>query len=217
MACDTAGMGSSADLATVVVFLGVLALFGLAQAGKGRRRSLSRRRWNGPRPSYLRGNQPTSLRGVPDAVDQLRSVERAAFASKPLLRFQESKVFAAAEAAVREAGVPWRVFAQVSLGEVLTCQDREGFNAINAKRVDLLIADAGFKPLAAIEYQGTGHHVSKAAARDAIKKEALRKAGIGYIEITHEHGPQDVRREIGRLAFTQAAKTNVKSQIAARG
>ncbi len=97
--------------------------------------------------------------------------------------------------------MPWRVFAQVSLGEVLTCPDRDGFNAINAKRVDLLIADASFTPLAAIEYQGSGHHLGKAAARDAVKKEALRKAGIGYIEITHDHGPQDVRREIGRLAF----------------
>ena len=113
-------------------------------------------------------------------------------------------MFAAAEAAVREAGVPWRVFAQVSLGEVLTCSDREGFNAINAKRVDLLITDAKFTPLAAIEYQGSGHHLSKAAARDAVKKEALRKAGIGYIEITQDHGPEDVRREIGRLVFVRA-------------
>ena len=35
----------------------------------------------------------------------------------------------------------------------------------------------------AIEYQGSGHHQSSAAARDAVKKEALRKAGIGYHEV----------------------------------
>lgn len=154
---------------------------------------------------------------MPDSADQLRAVENAKFGKQPLLRFQESKVFCAAEAAVREAGMPWRVFAQVSLGEVLTCINREGFNAINAKRVDVLIADANFTPLAAIEYQGSGHHLSKAAARDAIKKEALRKAGIGYIEITHDHGPQDVRREIGRLAAMQALKTNGKTQKTIRG
>ena len=142
---------------------------------------------------------------MPDAADQLRAVEKAEFHKKPLLRFEECKVFVAAEAAVREAGVPWRVFAQVSLGEVLGCDDRDGFNAINAKRVDLLIVDGGYAPIAAIEYQGSGHYLSDtAAARDAVKKEALRKAGIGYIEITQDDGPADVRREIGRLAFARA-------------
>ncbi len=153
--------------------------------------------------AYSRDDRLAQPHGVPDAADQLRTVERVNYGKQRLLRHQESQVFAAVEAAVQEAGLPWRVFAQVSLGEVLTCPDREGFSAINAKRVDFLIADAGFAPVAAIEYQGSGHHLGKAAARDAVKKEALRKAGIGYIEITHHDGPQDVRRAISRLAFTR--------------
>lgn len=192
-------MTASPEFILVLLALGVALVFlGLGSQGT--------RRWSyrGPRGSR-RAYRADALRApssrIPDAADQLRAVENAQYGKQPLLRFQESKVFAAAEAAVREAGMPWRVFAQVSLREVLTCPDRDGFNAINAKRVDLLIADASFTPLAAIEYQGSGHHLGKAAARDAVKKEALRKAGIAYIEVTHDHGPQDVRREIGRLAF----------------
>lgn len=41
--------------------------------------------------------------------------------------------------------------------------------------------------VAAIEYQGGGHYLSDAAARDAVKKEALRKAGIGYHEVVAGH------------------------------
>lgn len=192
-------MTASPEFILVLLALGVALVFlGLGSQGT--------RRWSyrGPRVTrraYSADGSRRPVSRIPDAADQLRAVENAQYGKQPLLRFQESKVFAAAEAAVREAGMPWRVFAQVSLGEVLTCPNRDGFNAINAKRVDLLIADASFTPLAAIEYQGSGHHLGKAAARDAVKKEALRKAGIAYIEVTHDHGPQDVRREIGRLAF----------------
>ena len=107
---------------------------------------------------------------------------------------------AAAEVAIADAGLPWRVMAQVSLGEVHNSPSKAAFNAINAKRVDLMVVSERSRPLAAIEYQGQGHYQGTAPARDAVKKEALRRAGIGYIEITFEHGPEDVKREIGRLA-----------------
>lgn len=187
-------------LLTALIAAGALLVWGLS----GSRRPSPRTRygWYGGsrnRPPHVASGDVRSLR--PDAAAQLRFVEHATFRAQSVLRRQEGLVFAAAQAAVREARLDWHIFAQVSLGEVLLCQDKDGFNAINAKRVDLLVADATFRPLAAIEYQGKGHHLGQAAARDAIKKEALRKAGVGYIEITHEDGPKDVRREIGRLAL----------------
>lgn len=200
------------DIALGGLVIGIILLVAFATAMKGQGASPYHRGHYRPRLAYDRDRQRAPTSQMTDAADQLRAVENAKYGKQPLLRFQESKVFAAAEAAVREAGMPWRVFAQVSLGEVLTCADRSGFNAINAKRVDLLIADANFAPLAAIEYQGSGHHLSKAAARDAVKKEALRKAGIGYIEITQDHGPEDVRREIGRLAFMQALTADKRAR-----
>ena len=53
----------------------------------------------------------------------------------------------------------------------------------------------------ALEYQGAGHHTgASAAARDAVKKEALRKAGIGYHEVVAGHTtPSELRALVEKL------------------
>ena len=52
----------------------------------------------------------------------------------------------------------------------------------------------------ALEYQGAGHHQGTAAARDAVKKEALRKAGIGYHEVVAGHTtPAELKRLVEKL------------------
>ena len=106
----------------------------------------------------------------------------------------------AAERAINTADFQWRVMAQVSLGEVLSSPNARGYSAINSKRVDLLIVSRSGDPIAAIEYQGHGHYQGTAAARDAVKKEAPRKAGVRYIEVTPESGTDDMAREISRIA-----------------
>jgi len=135
-----------------------------------------------------------------DSAEQLRCVMSARFAKQPLLSASERRVFFAAERAIAEAGLDWRVMAQVNLGEILRCADERAFAAINSKRVDMLIVTGGGMPVAAIEYQGSGHHQGTAAARDAIKKEALRKAGVAWIEINAGDRSADLEREIARLA-----------------
>jgi hypothetical protein len=88
----------------------------------------------------------------------------------------------------------WQVMAQVSVGEILRCQDPQAYSCINSKRIDLLLVDAECNPRHAIEYQGT------AAARDAVKKEALRRAGIGYHEVVAGHTtPTELRRLVEKL------------------
>jgi hypothetical protein len=89
--------------------------------------------------------------------------------------------------------------AQVSLGEILASPDKDAYFAINSKRVDLLLIDANSLPVHVIEYQGKGHHQGTAAARDAVKKEALRRAGIGYAEIAAGDRPSDVRALIAKI------------------
>jgi Protein of unknown function (DUF2726) len=71
---------------------------------------------------------------------------------------------------------------------------------INSKRVDLLIVSRRGEPIVAIEYQGHGHYQGTAAARDAVKKEALRKAGVRYIAVTPESGTEGMAQEISRIA-----------------
>ena len=96
--------------------------------------------------------------------------------------------------------------AQVCLGEVLACRDREAFGAVNSKRVDILIVCNRSLPLAAVEFQGGGHYQANAPARDAVKKEALRKAGVAYIEITTHHDSEDIAVEISRFAKIEELK-----------
>ena len=51
--------------------------------------------------------------------------------------------------------------------------------------VRVMIVDADCKPIHAIEYQGGGRFkgAHATAARDEVKKEALRRAGIGYVDL----------------------------------
>ena len=92
--------------------------------------------------------------------------------------------------------------AQVSLGEFLASKDKDAYLAINSKRVDFALMDENARVRFALEYQGSGHHLpdGAAAARDAVKKEALRKAGIGYHEVVSGHTtPSELRRLVEKL------------------
>jgi hypothetical protein len=60
--------------------------------------------------------------------------------------------------------------------------------------------DEACQPRHAIEYHGVGHHQGTAAARDAVKKEALRRAGIGYHEVVAGHTtPSELRQLVEKL------------------
>ena len=191
------------------VLLGVLALMRPKHAtGSGKpttfrlTRSANANRSTTPKvgPAQSRQHNANSSWKVGDAASQLRIIMSADFEKRCVVSKAEAQVMKAAENEITLLGKPWRVMAQASLGEVLWSENKAAYASINAKRVDLLIMAEDRQPLAAIEYQGEGHWQGTAPARDAVKKEALRKAGIRYIEITHEHGPEDVAREIRRLA-----------------
>jgi hypothetical protein len=141
-----------------------------------------------------------------DAVDQLRIVMAATFTLQPLLNRSEARVFKELDRIVISCNPGWQVMAQVSLGEILRCKDANAYSCINSKRVDLLLMDEDCQPRHAIEYQGGAHHQGTAAARDAVKKEALRRAGIGYHEVVAGHTtPSELRRLIERLVDKPAA------------
>jgi hypothetical protein len=164
---------------------------------RGRQAPGSSKRWDTPDRSK-RSDAP-----VTDPADQLRIVMNATFEKRPLLSRSEAQVLYAAEDAIRDGELNWRVMAQVSLGEVLSSPDPRAYSTINSKRVDLLIISSRGDPIAAIEYQGDGHYQGTAPARDAVKKEALRRAGVRYIEVTPQHSAADLAREISRLALLE--------------
>jgi len=156
------------------------------------------------------GNGPDSSMGGPaqvggsaiDAAEQLRRVMDADFTERALLNKSEAVVFKALDAAVVARNPRWQVMAQVSLGEFLASKDKEAYLAINSKRVDFALMDETARVRHTLEYQGNGHHLpgGSAAARDAVKKEALRKAGIGYHEVVAGHTtPGELKRLVERL------------------
>jgi hypothetical protein len=158
----------------------------------------SRRRWMDHAASWPVHDQAAPKR--PDAADQLRIVMAADFTIQPLLNKSESRVFKELDRIVIGCNPTWQVMAQVSLGEILRCQDADAYSCINSKRVDLLLMDGDCQPRHAIEYQGGAHHQGTAAARDAVKKEALRRAGIGYYEVVAgQTTPAELRRLVERL------------------
>ncbi|SDA99565.1 DUF2726 domain-containing protein [Sinorhizobium sp. NFACC03] len=135
-----------------------------------------------------------------DAMDQLRIVMRSHFTIQPLLNKSEARVFRELDSMVIGCNSSWQVMAQVSLGEILRSTDADAYRCINSKRVDLLLVDSNCQPRHVIEYQGGAHHQGAAAARDAVKKEALRRAGVGYHEVVAgQTTPSELRRLVEKL------------------
>lgn len=195
---------------TVMLVLGIVTFFGglylalLAIEEKGK---ISKRR------AYWKGRNTGKKAPEEFAAEQLKKVSRANFNSRCLLNRREAKVFEALDRTVIERNPRWQVMAQVSLGEFLASPDKEAFLAVNSKRVDFALMDERCRVVHALEYQGSGHHTgSCAAARDAVKKEALRKAGIGYHEIVAGHTtPKDLRAMVDKLVPAAASSGPVEA------
>lgn len=158
-------------------------------------------RWNGRKQAKNEPKEPADKMPAEYAADQLKTVSEARFVARPLLNASEAKVFETLNKAVKTRNPKWQVMAQVNLGEFLASPARNAFFAINSKRVDFALMDANYAVRHAIEYQGSGHHTgTSAAARDAVKKEALRKAGIGYHEVVAGHTtPSELRALVEKL------------------
>jgi len=134
------------------------------------------------------------------AADQLKAVMNAQFKPRALLNRPEGKVFRVLDQLVIARNPQWQVMAQVSMGEFLASEDKDAYACINSKRVDFALMDGECQVRHALEYQGGGHHQGTAAARDAVKREALRKAGIGYHEVVAGHTtPGELKRLVEKL------------------
>ena len=142
---------------------------------------------------HRRGKGPDKPR---DAADQLRVVMRAPFQRARLMSREEYAVYRTVEAHLTSCGPGYRLMAQPSMGEFLTTSDKDAYLCVNSKRVDMLVIDAFGMPVVAIEHQGGGHFQGDASARDAVKREALRKAGVDFLEIYDHHQPDEVRRMV---------------------
>ena len=146
--------------------------------------------------------EPSNRLGEPTA--QLEFIAKVDFEARPLLNRPEYRILRILEAVAQETPGGLRVMAQTSLGEVLAPRPASGsqeardlaFRSINSKRLDFLMIDAYGMPVLAVEYQGHGHFSHTTFMGDAVKREALRKAGIRLLEVPAEFDAADLERDI---------------------
>ncbi len=140
--------------------------------------------------------KPAVRLDLTDPGQQLNAVMAGSFEKKRLLSKSEYRIFKVIEDDVIAARIGYRVFAQTCLGEIPKSPDQDAYRSINSKRADILVVDPCGWPVLAIEYQGSGHYQGTAAARDAVKKEALRKAGVGYLEFSPDDSDEKIRARV---------------------
>jgi hypothetical protein len=149
-------------------------------------------------------------------------ISKVGFETRPLLNKEEYPVLLLLEEVVREIGGGFRVMAQTSLGEVIrpsrssaSKDDRDlAFRSINSKRLDFSIFDRFGRLVLAVEYQGSGHYHSTSFIRDAVKKEALRKAGVTLLEVPIRFRADDVKRQVLQLLIAPATRQSIPRRAA---
>ncbi|MGQ3102273.1 MAG: DUF2726 domain-containing protein [Sphingopyxis solisilvae] len=197
-------------LLAIVLAVGAAIGVGAERIVEGWKRAERRERWQkrGGKRAWGGGKAkvvpvvppPRPASPVATAAEQLRAVMEAPFTARPLFNQGERRLLSVLDKALAEESPGWRAMGQVSLGEILASPNEAAFFAVNSKRIDMLIVDADCRPLHAVEMQGTGHHLSdNTAARDAVKREALRRAGIGYVEVISGDTPAEVRAMVRKL------------------
>jgi hypothetical protein len=195
---------SQAGALLVIALLMLLALAARQFIAKPRRRFFRR--------PYRLYSFDKRQKAIPiDVGQQLHAVMAASFQKQRLLSASEYRVFAVVEQELAVRGDGYRAFAQTNLGEILRTDDENAFHSINSKRVDILVVDRGGWPFLAIEYHGNGHYQGTAAARDAVKKEALRKAGVRYSEISPTDTADQIRVRLREHFDSKVASINRSS------
>ena len=131
-------------------------------------------------------------------------ISRVDFEPRRLLNKSEYGILQILERFTREIGGGYRVMAQTSLGEIIAPSTASGseeardlaFRSINSKRLDFLVIDRFGMPALAVEYQGHGHYQNRAFMRDAVKREAVRKARVPFLEIPAEYDATVLENQI---------------------
>ena len=158
--------------------------------------------------------QPEASKRLGDPTAQMEFISKVDFKPRPLVNRSEYRILRILEEVAQDIPGGHRVMAQTSLGEVLAPQMASGskeardlaFRSINSKRLDFLVIDGYGMPVLAVEYQGHGHYNDRTFMHDAVKREAVRKAGIRFLEIRAEYDAKDLENEIRKALLSNPAR-----------
>ena len=197
-----------------VLVLWILSLF--VPRRRSRQRGKSRPRFSGRQGTrrWSEEGRRSDASRLGDPRAQMEFISRVDFEPEPLLNKSEYRILQLLEKVVREIGVGYRVMAQTSMGEIIaprtssaSKEERDlAYRSINSKRLDFLVINRFGLPCLAVEYQGHGHYQGKAFMRDAVKREAIRKAGIGFLEIPADYDAEEQERQIHSMLQQSRAR-----------
>lgn len=184
------------DSMTLIILLGLIALMAAAfwvllSSLKRPNHRPRNKGWRGPalhssRPDY------SQRRNLRDPKDQLDAVSMIGFRKIPLMNKTEYRVYRMLQDILADIREGYLIMCQPSMGEIIRPENHEGtqeqrneaYASINSKRLDFALFDRRGLIAVAIEVQGSGHHINrKAFIRDAVKREALRRAGVPMLEV----------------------------------
>ena len=195
-------VSDSLPLATgLAIILIVVCILAVAVLSPRLKRQISRRGFSSMSTRKLRPSTESMWLNPSDPLSQLDIVRRNEYEKVRILNREEAKVLPLLERTLRDLGQGHRVMAQTSLGEVIrpksSCLDgRNAMAAINSKRLDFAVIDKFGMLTCAVEYQGSGHHQNGAFIRDAVKREALRKAGVPLLEVLQDFQPEALAQSL---------------------
>jgi Protein of unknown function (DUF2726) len=175
----------------------------------------TRAAWTAPTPAPIKTPEQERAEFL---QSQLAAVtrEQVTFRRRRVMSGGEFSVFRAGMAVTGQpyptGPLGFWIFPQVALGQIIGTEGaqelaEEAHRAINSKRCDLIIADRNGTPLLVLEYQGSGHNIGgTAVSRDEIKRVALERAGVRFIEIREGATQAEIQHTI-RSLLTPAAST----------
>lgn len=124
------------------------------------------------------------------------------FERRPLMNQTELQLFKILRG---ELPAGWSVMCQVSYGAFLRNKSTKRYMSVNSKRADFVVLDPDLNVAATIEYQGKGHFGNtrdsraRAEKSDAVKRQALREAGIALIELPARFDHETVAQHVAEL------------------
>lgn len=207
-------------LIVLVVALGILG--NVAFRKRPRRKWRSRRGYSSRTGQFQAHAVRSDASRLGDPKAQMEFISRVDFEPRRLLNKSEYGILKVLEKITGEIGRGHRVMAQTSLGEIIAPQTASGseeardlaFRSINSKRLDFLVIDRSGMPALAVEYQGHGHYQNRAFMRDAVKREAVRKARIEFLEVPAQYDATILEDQIRSALIPGPSRANARRGMA---
>ena len=198
----------------IALVLALAILQSVAFRGRGRRNWRRRGNYSTRTEEWPREVPRSDASRLGDPAAQMEFISKVDFEPRRLLNKSEYGILRILENIARETGGGYRIMAQNSMGEIIAPKTASGsdeardlaFRSINSKRLDFLVIDRSGMPVLAVEYQGHGHYQNRAFMRDAVKREAVRKARIQFLEIPVAFDAAVVENQIRSALSPDAAR-----------